>query len=446
VNSSHMSRYRTFSRGGIHPSDAKRAASKTAIKTCLPPEVAIVPFLQHIGTQAKPTVRQNERVKEGQLIGEPSSLISAAVHSPITGFISEFRSILLPTGVKTDAAVIEIDADSSRPLEHERNHDWRSLEVEEILEILKQKGVVGQGGATFPSHVKFSIPRGYSCEVFLVNACECEPYLSADHCLILESTEQIIEGIRMIRKLLSPRRVIIGIEVNKQDAIEVLSAAGASHGIEVVPLKAKYPQGAEKNLIEAVLGQEVPSGKLPLEVGVINSNVGTLFSVYEALERDKPVIERVLTVSGGAIASPANVRVRVGSPVSSLIEECGGLCEKPVKFVMGGPMMGFAFSSLDTPVVKGTSGILALTKDEVNTAATTPCISCGCCIEVCPMGLSPTTIFKEVEHERFDRATRHGLEDCVLCGACSYVCPAHIPLVSAFKAGRGRKRRLTARR
>jgi len=410
------------------------------------PEVAIVPFLQHIGTQAKPTVRQDERVCEGQLIGEPSSLISAAVHSPITGVISEFRSIFLPMGMKTDAAVIKIDPEASRPLEHGQNHDWRSLEVEEILEILKRKGVVGQGGATFPSHVKFAIPRGYNCEVFLVNACECEPYLTADHRLILESTEQITEGIRIVQKLLNPRRVVIGIEVNKQDAIEALSAAGTAHGIEVAPLKAKYPQGAEKNLIEAVLGQEVPSGRLPLEVGVINSNVGTLFSVYEALVRNKSVIERVLTVAGGAIARPANVRARVGSPVSSLIEECGGLCDEPVKFVMGGPMMGFAFSSLDTPVVKGTCGMLALTKGEVNTSAATPCISCGRCIEVCPMGLSPTTIFKEVEHERFDRATKHGLEDCVLCGACSYVCPAHIPLVSAFKAGRGRKRRLAARR
>jgi len=441
-----MSRHRTFSRGGVHLLDAKRETSKTAIRTCLPPKVAIVPFLQHIGAQAKPVVGQNEGVCEGQLIGEPSSLISAAVHSPITGTISEFRSIFLPMGSKTNAAVIESDGEAHRPIKHRQNHDWQSLEIEEILEILKQKGVVGQGGATFPSHIKFSIPKGYSCEVFLVNACECEPYLSADHRLILESTEQIIEGIRIVQKLLSPRRIVIGIEVNKKDAIEVLIAAGATHGIEVVPLKVKYPQGAEKNLIEAILGQEVPSGKLPLEVGVINSNVGTLFSVYEAIVRNKSVIERVLTVAGGAIARPASVRARVGSPVSSLIEECGGFCEEPVKFVMGGPMMGFAFSNLDTPVVKGTSGILALTRNEINISVTTPCISCGRCVEVCPMGLLPTTIFKQIEHERFDEATRHGLEDCVLCGACSYVCPAHIPLVSAFKTGRGRKRRLSARR
>ena len=441
-----MSRYRTFSRGGVHPPDAKRSTSKIAIRTCPLPDVAIVPLLQHIGTRAKPTVRPDDKVDEGQLIGEPSSLISAAIHSPITGTVSEFRSIFLPMGVKTDAVVIERDREVHRPTKHGQNHNWQSLEIEEILEILKMKGVVGQGGATFPSHVKFSIPKGYDCEVFLVNACECEPYLSADHRLILESAKQIIEGIRIVQKLLNPRRVVIGIEVDKQDAIEILTAAGVIHEIEVVPLKAKYPQGAEKNLVEAILGCEVPSGKLPLEVGVINSNVGTLFSVYEALVKDKPVIERVLTVAGGAIAHPANVKTRVGSPVSSLIEECGGLREEPVKFVMGGPMMGFAFNDLDTPVVKGTSGMLALTRDEINIAITTPCISCGRCIEVCPMGLLPTTIFKQIEHERFDEATKYGLEDCVLCGACSYVCPAHIPLVSAFKAGRGRKRRLAARR
>jgi len=408
--------------------------------------VAIVPFLQHIGGQAKPIVKLHDRVDEGQLIAEPSGLISAAVHSPIAGTISEFRSIFLPTGVKTDAAVIESVSEGNQPIEQRQNYDWQSLEVEEILGILKQKGVVGQGGAAFPSHVKFSIPRGYDCEAFLVNACECEPYLSADHRLILESTEQIIEGVKIVQKLLNPGRVVIGIEVNKKDAIKVLTALGAANEIEIVPLKARYPQGAEKNLIEAILGKEVPSGKLPIEVGVINSNVGTLFSVYEALSRDKPVIERVLTVAGGAIAHPANVRARIGSPMSSLIEECGGFREEPVKFVMGGPMMGFAFSNLDTPVVKGTSGMLALTNDEVSASATTPCISCGRCVEVCPMGLEPTIIFKQIEYERLEEATSYGLEDCVLCGACSYVCPAHIPLVSAFKAGRGRKRRLATRR
>lgn len=441
-----MSRYRTFSRGGIHPPDAKRATSKSAIRSCPLPKVAIVPFLQHIGGQAKPIVKLHDRVDEGQLIAEPSGLISAAVHSPIAGTISEFRSIFLPTGVKTDAAVIESVSEGNQPIEQRQNYDWQSLEVEEILGILKQKGVVGQGGAAFPSHVKFSIPRGYDCEAFLVNACECEPYLSADHRLILESTEQIIEGVKIVQKLLNPGRVVIGIEVNKKDAIKVLTALGAANEIEIVPLKARYPQGAEKNLIEAILGKEVPSGKLPIEVGVINSNVGTLFSVYEALSRDKPVIERVLTVAGGAIAHPANVRARIGSPMSSLIEECGGFREEPVKFVMGGPMMGFAFSNLDTPVVKGTSGMLALTNDEVSASATTPCISCGRCVEVCPMGLEPTIIFKQIEYERLEEATSYGLEDCVLCGACSYVCPAHIPLVSAFKAGRGRKRRLATRR
>jgi electron transport complex protein RnfC len=347
--------------------------------------------------------------------------------------------------VKTDAAVIELDGEFSRLGKPARTRDWSVLKTEEILELLKNQGVVGQGGATFPSHVKFAVPKGRTCEIFLVNAAECEPYLSADHRLMLERTDDLIEGIRIIRKLLNPKRVIVGIEANKPDAIEKLRQAGLSENIEVAGLKVKYPQGAEKNLIEAILGREVPSGRLPIEVGVINANVGTPVSVCEAVRDDKPVIERVVTITGGAVANPGNIRVRIGSSVADLFEECGGLLEEPARLVSGGPMMGFTFSSTDTPITKGTSGILALTAKEVKSFAPTACLSCGRCITACPMGLMPTLIFKNIEHERMDEAAALGLDDCVLCGACAYACPSHIPLVSAFKAAKGRRRRLAAR-
>ncbi len=440
-----MNQFRTFTRGGIHPPEGKGLTSDKPIRNAPLPATAVVPFSQHIGAPAIPLVEPGDHVEEAQLIGEPAGFVSASVHSPIPGTVKEIRSLYLPSGMKTDAAVIELDGEFSRLGKPVPTRDWSGMAREEILEILKQHGVVGQGGATFPSHVKFAVPKGRSCEIFLVNAAECEPYLSADHRVMLERTDALVEGIRIIKKLLDPQRVIIGIEANKPDAIEKLTAAGAAEGIEVMVLKVKYPQGAEKNLIEATLGREVPSGKLPIEVGVINANIGTLVSVCEAVRDDKPVIERVVTVAGGAIGQPGNIRARVGSSIRDLIEECGGLVEDVEKFVSGGPMMGFTFSNLDSPVIKGTSGILALTKKEVQSFAATACLSCGRCVEACPMGLSPTIIFKNVEHERLDEASSYGLDDCVLCGACAYACPAHIPLVSAFRAARGRKRRLAAR-
>lgn len=440
-----MKKYRSFARGGIHPPGEKGLTSDKPIRNAPLPATAVVPFSQHIGAPAKALVAPGDHVEEAQMIGEPAGFISASVHSPIPGIVREITSLYLPSGMKTEAAVIELDGEFSRLGKPHETRDWSAMENDEILEIIKGHGVVGQGGATFPSHVKFTVPKGRTCEVFLVNAAECEPYLSADHRVMLENTDDIIEGIRIIRKLLNPRRVIIGIEANKPEAIEALNAASAGENIEIMPLKVKYPQGAEKNLIEATIGREVPSGKLPIEVGVINANVGTLVSVCEAVRDDKPVIERVVTISGGAIARPGNIRARVGSSIRDLIEECGGMSEEPAKLVSGGPMMGFTFSNLDSPVIKGTSGILALTAQEVKYFAPTACLSCGRCIEACPMGLSPTTIFKNIEHERLDEATAYGLDDCVLCGSCAYSCPAHIPLVSAFRAARGRKRRLSTR-
>jgi len=440
-----MNRMRTFARGGIHPPEKKNLTADCPIHDAPLPAIAVVPFAQHIGAPSKPLVLPDDHVEEGQLIAESEGFISSSVHSPIPGMVKEIRNLYLPNGVQCDAAVIERDERIPRRDDFGHKRDWSVLSNDEILDLLRLHGVVGQGGATFPAHVKFTIPKGRECAVFLVNAAECEPYLSVDHRLMLERGEALIEGIRIVRKLLCPQRVLIGIEANKGNAIQSLKATVASENIEVVPLKVKYPQGAEKNLIEAALGIMVPSGRLPIEVGVINANVGTLISVCEAVRDNRPVIDRVITVAGDAITKPGNIRARIGTSVGDIIEECGGLRENPLKLISGGPLMGFAFGSLDTPISKGTCGILALTAREVKSASPTACLSCGRCIDACPMGLIPTLIFKNIEHELMNEAVGLGLDDCVLCGACAYACPSHIPLVSAFKAARGRRRRLAAR-
>ncbi len=336
------------------------------------------------------------------------------------------------------AVVIEMQGEFKRLGKNIEPRDWSGLGNDEISAKIAEMGIVGQGGATFPTHVKLSLPKGKTCETFIINAVECEPYLTSDHRIMLEKGPEILEGIQIMQRLLSPLKTVIGIEANKLDAFEHLQALVKEKGldIEVMPLEVKYPQGAEKNLIKAVTGREVPSGKLPLEVGVINANVGTCLSVYEALVLNKPVVERVVTVSGGAIKNPSNLKARIGTTFRSLIEDCGGFSEEPVKVIAGGPMMGFAVYDLDTPVTKGTSGILALTAREIKASRPTACLSCGRCIASCPMGLNPTRIFKFVDFNMNDQALEAGLMDCVECGSCSFMCPAHIPLVQGFRGGK----------
>ncbi len=441
-----MSKLRSFSRGGIHPSVSRNITAGKAIKNAPFPATAIVPLSQHVGSPSRLLVSVGDRVQETQIIGEPTGFMSAAIHSPIPGEVKEIRTIYLPSGVKTQAVVIELGGEFSLFNGDNVTRNWASLARNEILEILKNKGVVGQGGATFPAHVKFTIPKSRKVEAFLVNASECEPYLTADYRVMLEHMDDLIEGLGIARKILDPGRIVVGIEADKMDALKVFTDASRDHDIEVVPLKTKYPQGAEKNLIESLLGIEVPSGKLPIEVGVINANVGTLISICRAVRNDEPVISRVLTVAGGGIKNPGNFFTRIGTPVKDLIDECGGLVNNPIKLICGGPMMGFAFTDLNTPVTKGTNGILALTAEEVKYYAQTACLSCGKCIEACPMGLSPTFLYKNTDSQRLEEAANFGLADCILCGACAYVCPAHIPLVSAFRAARGRQRRLSTRK
>ncbi len=433
-----MKRFNTFPKGGIHPRDCKEATCEKAIQNASMSSTAVIPLSQHIGAPAECLVKKGDTVEEGQLIGQSGGFVSANIHSPVPGEVKEIKNIFLPNGISTPAVVIEMQGEFSRLGKEVPRNSWEEKSIEELTAKISEMGIVGQGGATFPTHVKLSVPKGKTCEVFIINAVECEPYLTSDHRVMLEKGKEVLEGIRIMQKILQPRRTVIGIESNKMDAVEHLTSLISQAGfeMEVMPLAVKYPQGAEKNLIKAVTGREVPSGKLPLEVGVINANVGTCLSVYEAVVEDKPVIERVVTVSGGAIKDPGNLKARIGTSFRTLIEDCGGFSEEPVKIIAGGPMMGFTVYDLDTPVIKGTSGILALTAKEIKASAQTACLSCGRCITSCPMGLNPTKIFKFIDNNMNDESAEAGLMDCVECGSCAFMCPAHIPLVQGFRKGK----------
>ena len=428
---------KTFPRGGIHPHGRKNLTnSKEVVKSEIP-EILVVPMAQHLGAPAEVVVSAGDEVTEGMLIGKAAGFISAHVHSPVDGTVKEITDVFLANGSKSKAVVIVKNEEFS-PKPDTASGDWKSKTAEELNEIVKELGIVGMGGATFPANVKYAIPKGAKAEYLIINGVECEPYLSADHRLMLERTKEILEGIRIIQKIVGPEKIAIGIEINKPDAIEALRAAAAEEkmDLDVVPLKLKYPQGDEKQLIKAVTGREVPSGALPIEVGCVVSNVGTVNAVYEAVVYGKPLVERVVSVSGLGLASPSNLLARVGTPIRQLIEECGGMKVEPKKVVVGGPMMGFTIFDLDTPVTKGTSGILILTEKEVAAAPETPCLSCGKCVSVCPMGLNPTKLFKHIDHSDYQAALDTGLMDCKECGCCAYTCPAHIPLVQGMRVGK----------
>ena len=428
----------TFPLGGIHPVERKGATRNTASANAIIPSRCIVPLQQHIGAPAESLVSKGDEIGEGMLIGQAKGFVSANIHAPVPGTVKEIKSIYLPNGVRTDAVVIELEGEFERLGKEQSPRDWSGMDGPEILDIIQENGIVGMGGATFPTHVKFSLPKGRRCEYLILNGTECEPYLSADHRLMVERPAQLLEGLRIVEQILQPDHVLIGIETNKPDAIAALQNAVNEAGVNyrVVPLKIKYPQGDEKQLIKAINGREVPSGGLPLEIGCVVSNAGTVHAIYEAVVLNRPLIDRLVTVSGGAIAKPANLKVRIGTPIGELINECGGFSQTPAKIVTGGPMMGQTIYDLDIPVTKGTSGILALTEREVNAAARTACIQCGRCVDSCPIGLEPTKLFKLIDHFEYEAAVAHGLMDCRECGSCGYICPARIPLVQGMRIGK----------
>jgi electron transport complex protein RnfC len=427
---------RTFGGGGVHPHDFKSLTNEVSIRNAPIPPEAVIPLQQHMGAPAECLVEAGDEVREGMLIGRAPGVFSANVHASIPGKVKEIREVYLATGMPSKAVVVEFEGEFERG--GNEPMPWQDKDPRELLGLIREQGIVGMGGATFPTPIKFTTREGSPVEYFVVNGVECEPFLTADHRLMLEKTGSILEGVEIVRRILSPRHVLIGVEENKPDAIEVLRGeiARRSADIEVVVLKTRYPQGDEKQLLKALTGREVPSGGLPLDIGSVVSNVGTVYAIYEAVVLGKPLIERIVTVTGPALASPANFKVRIGTPVGNLLEECGGFSAKPGKIVAGGPMMGFALADPGVPVVKGTSGILALSERQSRPVLQTPCIGCGRCIAACPFGLSPTSLYKWIEHREYSEAMAAGLMDCKECGCCGFVCPAHIPLIQGMKLGK----------
>ncbi|MBI9100753.1 MAG: electron transport complex subunit RsxC, partial [Spirochaetaceae bacterium] len=387
-------------------------------------------------------VNVGDIIEEEQIIGEAAGYVSVPVHSSIPGKVIEIRDIYLAHGKMSKAVVIELSGEFKRMGKAQSTYDWKSFNNDQIIKKIASMGIAGQGGATFPTHVKLVLPEGKECDYLLINAAECEPYLTSDQNLILEKAEEIIEGLKILKKILTPKKIIFAIENNKMAAAAVMTQAVSRSDldVDVEILKVKYPQGAEKNIIKSCTGQEVPSGKLPLDIGMVVLNVETVFSIYEALVFEKPLVERIVTVSGGAVKSPKTLRVKIGTTYGELLEECDGLLEEPLKVISGGPMMGFGVFDLQTPVTKGTSGILFLTAKEVKASRQTSCIACGRCIKACPMGLNPTEINKLSISFLFEEAQEMGILDCVECGSCAYVCPAHIPLVQSFRMGKNQLR------
>ncbi len=423
----------TFS-GGVHPDSRKLTEKKPIIKTALPKQV-VIPLSQHIGAPCSASVTAGQEVKKGQPIGQTSGFVSAPVHASISGKVVAIGPFPHPSGKDVTSVVIEGDGKDEWVSGLKEHEDYLNLDIELLKAIVKDAGIVGLGGATFPTHVKLSPPKEKKIDTVILNGAECEPYLTSDHRLMVEHPREIVEGLKIIMRMVGVDKGYIGIEQNKPDAIKALrDAASKDRNVEVVQLYVKYPQGAEKMLIKVITGREVPSGGLPMDVGAVVQNVGTAKAIFDAVRYGIPLIERVVTVTGSGIKEPNNFLVRIGTSFQQLIDESGGFKGGIGKIIAGGPMMGLAQGTTDVPVIKGTSGILVLAKDEVKEAETyRPCCRCGRCIDVCPVGLNPATIGILVERGRFQEAKDNDCFDCIECGSCSYICPAKRPLVQFIK-------------
>lgn len=435
---------RTFPKGGVHPPENKLTASKP-IRRMPVPKVVYVPIAQHIGIPAEIAVAQKDKVQAGQVIARSGGFVSSNIHAPVAGTVTKLDKIVDTRGYKKQCIVIRTDLkDESNfqevelPLKQEI-----TMEPDEILKRISDFGIVGLGGATFPSHVKLNIKEGKKLDCLIINGVECEPYLTADHRLMLEKTEEILVGIRILMHALKVERAIIGIENNKKDVIELFKTIGRQEpGIQIAALKVKYPQGGEKQLVRALLGREVPKNGLPLDVGVVVHNVGTVFAIYQAVQHHKPLTERVVTVTGKKLENPSNFWVRIGTPIGDLLEAVGGVPEDTRKIISGGPMMGKALKNTDVPVTKGTSGILVISGEEASRGPAGNCIRCGECVDVCPMGLEPHLLMNLSEKGLYEKAAREDIATCIECGSCSYVCPANRPLLDYIRFGKSITRQL----
>ena len=419
-------------KGGVHPQEEKEATSSKSIVQFPVPELLYVHLSQHTGKPARPLVKAGDEIRGWQKIGEADGFISASVHTPVAGKVKAIETVVHPLGMKSPAVIIETDPEKKEVAKLDPIEDWQNTEPSSLVERVKEAGIVGLGGAAFPTYVKLSPPEDKQIDTVILNGAECEPYLTADHRLMVEKAEKIIKGMKIIMHILGVKKGYIGIEKNKPDAIEKMGKL-ADDEIEVIPLKVKYPQGAEKQLIKALTNREVPSGGLPFDVGCYVQNVGTALAIYESVVQGKPLVERVVTLSGYPLQDPQNILCPVGVPFKSLIESCDPLWEDIGKVISGGPMMGIAQYDMEVPVVKGTSGILVLTKKQAEGPKELPCIQCGRCVDACPMQLVPTRIASYGENKMAEEAKQLGAMDCIECGACAYICPANRRLVQYIK-------------
>lgn len=426
---------RTFRIGGIHPPENKLSAGKPVEVLPIPSQV-VIPLGQHIGAPATATVKKGDEVKVGTIIAQAGGFVSANIHSSVSGKVLKIDNVYDSSGYPKPAVFINVEGD-----EWEEGIDRSpaivkecNLDAKEIVAKISAAGIVGLGGATFPTHVKLSPPPGNKAEILIINAVECEPYLTSDHVLMLEHGEEIMIGVSILMKAIQVNKAVIGVENNKKDAIAHLTKLAAAYpGIEVMPLKVQYPQGGEKQLIDAVIRKQVKSGALPISTGAVVQNVGTVFAVYEAVQKNKPLVERIVTVTGKKLSRPSNLLVRIGTPIAALIEAAGGLPENTGKIIGGGPMMGRALLSPDVPVTKGSSGVLILDREEAVRKPMRDCIRCAKCVGVCPMGLNPAFLMRDTLYKSWETAEKGNVVDCIECGSCSFTCPANRPLLDYIR-------------
>jgi electron transport complex protein RnfC len=427
---------------GVHPPDLKSLTAGAAIRRMPFPEEVVLPLRQHAGAPARPVVREGQAVERGDLVAEAVGWVSAPVHASAAGRVTAIARWPHPDGSWSPAVRIAVERHSAQAPRPRRVPDWRGLARPELVEAIRQAGVVGLGGAAFPTHVKLTPPPDKPIDLLLVNGCECEPYLTTDHRTMAEHPERVQLGVRIMLHALGIGRAVIGVERNKPDAIAALRATAPKDlDVRVEALRVKYPQGAEKMLIEALLGREVPSGGLPLDVGVIVQNAASVATVAEVFETGLPLVERIVTITGRGVRRPGNLVVPVGTKLRDLLAACGGLTGDAQEIVFGGPMMGVAQANLDVPLTKGTTGVVVLSRAECRAPEVQPCIRCGHCLDACPVYLNPQLLGQLALHRRFEEMAQHHLQDCMLCGCCSYTCPSNIPLSQLFAVAKGTLRR-----
>ena len=418
--------------GGIHPNDKKSSTSGKQIEALKAPHEVILPVSMHIGAPCTPLVKVGDTVDLGQKIADSEAPVSAPVHATISGKVTAVEPRLHPNGTNVLSIVIENDFED-RVAPTVVPKDYTGMSQEEMIALVREAGIVGHGGAAFPTHIKIKSGIG-KVDTIIINGAECEPYITSDHRILLERPEEVIGGVKILQKMFGLNNVKIAIERNKENTFAKIGELIAGmEGVSLCPLKTKYPQGADKQLIYALTKREVPSGKLPADAKCAVFNVDTTAAIYRAFHDGMPVIRRIVTVSGSAIANPKNLEVRIGTPVKDLIEAAGGFKEEPNKLLMGGPMMGVAQFSLEIPVFKGTNAFLAFCENEYKTSKIPACIRCGKCVSVCPMRLMPVYMYAYGTHERYDECDKLGVLDCIECGACTYECPARLPLVQSFR-------------